>query len=129
LKPRLYIAVTVVLLAAIVAIAYQRRAARDEPIVDEPPGTDEQVARDLKSAFLKCYNPELARDPSTTGTLLVSLTISPQGTVTKSNAYLTEGTLSKPMIECVEAQGQKARFASRTTEQVARFPITFVKKK
>jgi Ca-activated chloride channel family protein len=72
-------------------------------------GIIQRVIRSRKNAVRFCYERELQRDPKLAGRLVIELTISPQGDVTK--ARVKEDTLqNKGVASCVLAKMKTLRF-------------------
>lgn len=81
-----------------------------------------QITRALNPEFRRCYEQELRLKPNAKGRADVTLTIAPEGRVTKIVVKL-QGDLSDSVSSCVSGAFKKAQFEPAAEEATVKLPI------
>jgi TonB family protein len=81
-----------------------------------------RITRALNPEFRRCYQQELVANPGAKGRADVTLTIAPEGRVSKVQVELS-GNLSQNARGCVASAVRKAQFEPAAEEATVKLPI------
>ncbi|HMJ14690.1 MAG TPA: AgmX/PglI C-terminal domain-containing protein, partial [Polyangiaceae bacterium] len=82
-----------------------------------------RVVAGMRASFRACYNRALTQNPEVTGSVKVSASIEPGGSVTTAKAT-PKGALPAALVACVEARVRAAQFEPASDSKPARVAFT-----